>query len=200
MRCLQVQESLGNYWDLPDADKERIMVDEHLLSCEACREEFRIWQESEQLIRDFSENDEEMASFDRVNQDVMERIYSEQSWLMPIPTRSYQFTRTFRRNMTAVIACCMAIFVSGLFYLLIGYNGSSSAEVAKLTGLLDTADASNDSSLISVSFYADVPVASISDPIILNVVPTVPQYWVAFSLLGMIMTLLILNWFSRTRN
>ncbi|MBW7454118.1 anti-sigma factor family protein [Paenibacillus sepulcri] len=200
MKCLQVQESLGIYWDLPENDKERIMVDEHLLTCEACREDFRIWQESEELIRDFSDNEDEMAPIDHVNRDVMERIYSEQSWLMPIPTRSYQFTRTFRRNMTAVIACCMAIFVCGLFYLMIGYDGSSTADVAKMTGMLDTADASNDSSVISAAFYADVPVASISDPIILNVVPTIPQYWVAFSLLGMIMTLLILNWFSRTRN
>ncbi|QYR19890.1 hypothetical protein KZ483_18680 [Paenibacillus sp. sptzw28] len=200
MNCLQVQQSFGVYWDLPENDMERKMVDEHLLTCSACREEFQIWEESEQLIRGFSDNVEEIGPVDHVNHEVMNRIYNEQSWLMPVATRSYQFTRTFRRNVTAVVAFCMAMFVCGLFYLLIGYNGSSSADVAKLTGMLETADATSDSSVIGADFYADVPVASISDPIVLRVVPTVPQYWVALSLLGMIMALLILNWFSRTRN
>lgn len=200
MKCLEVGQLFGVYWDLPEDDIERKSVDEHLLTCAACREEFQIWEESEQLIRVFSEDSEEIGPIDHVNHGVMDRIYNEQSWYMPVPNRSYHFSRSFRRNATLIIACFMAMFVCGLFYLITGTNNDSSAQVAKLTGLLETANAATDSSVISADFYADVPVASISDPIVLNIVPTVPQYYVALSLLGIIMTLLILNWFSRTRN
>jgi len=200
MKCLDVQQSFGVYWDLPEDDSERQAVDEHLLTCEECREEFRIWEESEQLIRQFSEYDDETGPVDHVNRGVMDRIYAEQSWFMPVQSRSYQFTKTFRRNTAAIIACCMAMFICGLFFLLMGNDDSSSIEVAKLTGLLETANAASDASLIGNDFYADVPVASISEPIVLNVVPTIPQYWIALSLLGMVMTLLILNWLSRTRH
>ncbi|AZN40734.1 anti-sigma factor family protein [Paenibacillus albus] len=200
MKCLEAGQLFGVYWDLPEDDIERKSVDEHLLTCAACREEFQIWEESEQLIRVFSEDSDEIGPIDHVNFGVMDRIYNEQSWYMPVPSRSYQFTKSFRRNVSLIIACFMAMFVCGLFYLLTGTNDASSAQVAKLTGLLETANAATDSSVISADFYADVPVASISDPIVLNIVPTVPQYYVALSLLGIIITLLILNWFSRTRN
>lgn len=200
MKCLEVQQSLGTYWDLSESDAERLGIDQHLETCELCREEFRIWEESELLIRSFSMNGDEFTPVDDMNRDVMDRIYSEQAWYMPVASRSYQFTRTFRRNITATIACCLAMFVCGLFYILTSSNDGSSSQVVKLTGLLETANATGDNALISADFYADVPVASISDPLVLNVMPTIPQYWVALSLLGMIMTLLILNWFTRTRN
>ncbi|QHW30172.1 zf-HC2 domain-containing protein [Paenibacillus rhizovicinus] len=200
MNCQDAQQSFGVYWDLTEDDSERKQVDDHLRTCEACREEFRIWEESEQLIRFFSEDTEAIGPMDHVNHGVMDRIYAEQSWFMPVPSRSYQFSKAFRRNVTAIIACCLAMFVVGLFYVVTGNHGSSTAEVAKLTGLIETANAASDDSVISASFYADVPVASISDPIVLNMVPTIPQYYVALSLLGIIMTLLILNWFSRTRH
>ncbi|MBM7564506.1 anti-sigma factor family protein [Paenibacillus sacheonensis] len=200
MNCQDVQQSFGVYWDLAEDDSERKLVDEHLRTCETCREEFRIWEESEQLIRSFSDDTDEIGPIDHVNHGVMDRIYAEQSWFMPVASRSYQFSRTFRRNVTAIIACCLAMFVVGLFYVVTGNHGSSATDVAKLTGLIETADAASDDGIIPASFYADVPVASISDPIVLNMVPTIPQYYVALSLLGIIMTLLILNWFSRTRN
>ncbi|MNW18862.1 hypothetical protein D3C71_2185930 [compost metagenome] len=53
---------------------------------------------------------------------------------------------------------------------------------------------------MAAGFYAEVPVASISDPFVLKVVPAFPQYYVALSLLGLVMALLTLNWLSRTRN
>ena len=84
---------------------------------------------------------------------------------------------------------------------MIGSHDASSVEVAKLTGLIETADAASGDNIIPVSFYADVPWRlQQSHHCFLNIVPTVPQYYVALSLLGIIMTLLILNWFSRTRS
>ncbi|MFB9329595.1 anti-sigma factor family protein [Paenibacillus aurantiacus] len=201
MKCLEVRETFGVYWDLAETDSERMAVDDHLVHCDDCREEFRLWEESEQLIRSLSELDEAIGPIevDHVNRGVMERIYAEDSWFMPVPSRTYQFSRSFRRNAAAAIACCMAMFICGLFYMLIGNQDASSVEMAKLTGLIETANAAENTGLITADFYADLPVASISDPLVLNVVPTFPQYWIALSILGMIMALLILNWLSRTR-
>ncbi len=201
MKCEQAQELFGVYWDMPEDDHDRIALEQHMLECEACAEEFRIWEDSALMIRDLSQVETIDMPSDRLSKGVMDRIYAEESWFMPVKERTYQFSNAFRRNVAAVIASCMAMFATAFFYLVFGTTAteSSSEQVAKLTGLLDTANATSDAAAISVEFYSEVPVASISDPLVLQVVPTFPQYWVALSILGMIMTLLTINWLSRTR-
>ncbi|MBJ6363546.1 anti-sigma factor family protein [Paenibacillus sp. GCM10012307] len=199
MKCHEVQESLGVYWDLPVHDPERVAIDRHLQHCNCCMEEFRIWEESEAMIRSAAQQGTAASEpMDDITRSVMDRIYSEQSWMMPIHERRYQISRVFKRNVSAIIACCMAMFVSGFVYFLFGEKTDPSS-MAHITGLLDTVNANEGISLISSEFYQEIPVASISDPFVLNVVPTVPQYWVALSILGIIITLLILNWLSRAR-
>ncbi|CAM4219169.1 anti-sigma factor family protein [Paenibacillus tarimensis] len=201
MNCREAEELFGIVWDLPENDPERLAFEQHLIECEGCAEQFAIWEESEAMIRDLSLEMPESAPIDHVNRGVMERIYKEESWLMPVTERSYRFTRSFRRNIAAAIASCMAMFVSGLFYFLFGYSGNSSSnEVVKMTGLIETADANNPGATISLDYYQEVPVASISDPLVLQVVPKIPEYWIALSILGIIMTLLFMNWLSRTRS
>ncbi|WP_270171555.1 anti-sigma factor family protein [Paenibacillus sp. SYP-B4298] len=199
MKCHEVQEALGVYWDLPENDPERMAIDRHLQQCESCMEEFRIWEESEAMIRSAAESPAGMEPMDDITRGVMERIYMEQAWMQPINERRYQLSKVFKRNVAAVIACCMAMFVCGFVYFLFGERTDPQATVSNITGLLDTVNANEGISLISTDFYNEIPVASISDPFVLNVVPTVPQYWVALSILGIIVTLLILNWLSRTR-
>ncbi|XEC92733.1 anti-sigma factor [Paenibacillus tarimensis] len=200
MNCHEIQDLFGIYWDLPAHDPERMAIDRHLQQCKSCAEEFQIWEKSESLIRDLSDETFEIGPIDHVNRDVMDRIYTEESWFMPVSERNYQFSASFRRNVAAIIACCLAMFVCGFVYLLFGEQaGSSATQIVKVSGLLDTVNANEGISVVSSSFYNEVPVASISDPVVLKVVPTIPQYWVALSMLGIIMTLLILNWLSRTR-
>ncbi len=201
MKCEQAQELFGIYWDMPEDDRDRLALEQHMLECEACAEEFRIWEDSALMIRDLSQAEAIDMPSDRLSKGVMDRIYAEESWFMPVKERTYQFSNAFRRNVAAVIASCMAMFATAFFYLVFGTPSteSSSEQVAKLTGLLDTANATSDAAAISVEFYSEIPVASISDPLVLQVVPTFPQYWVALSILGMIMTLLTINWLSRTR-
>jgi hypothetical protein len=131
----------------------------------------------------------------------MERIYAEQSWLMPVPHKSYQFSKSFRRNLALIVAACMAMFATAfIVFVFDNQDGATQAEIADLSGIMDTANASGEGMVVNAGFYAEVPVASISDPFVLKVVPAFPQYYVALSLLGIIMTLLILNWLSRTRS
>lgn len=200
MNCNDAQDKFGEYWDLSEHDEDRIAIDAHLLECKACAEQFLLWEESEEMIRFLSDEEENLGPIEHVNRNVMDRIYAEESWLMPVPHKSYQFSKSFRRNIALIVAAFMAMFASAFFVFVFDHHGGASqAEIAEISGLMDTANASGDG-LVTTGFYAEVPVASISDPFVLKVMPAFPQYYVALSLLGMIMTLLILNWLSRTRN
>lgn len=201
MNCNDAQDKFGEYWDLSEQDEDRKAIDRHLLECEACAEQFQLWEESEEMIRFLSEEDDLIGPTEHVNRNVMERIYAEQSWLMPVPHKSYQFSKSFRRNLALIVAACMAMFATAFFvFVFDNQDGATQAEIAELSGIMDTANASGEGMIVNAGFYAEVPVASISDPFVLKVVPAFPQYYVALSLLGIIMTLLILNWLSRTRS
>lgn len=52
MDCSRAEELLGIYFDLPEGDERRLLVDQHILECPACAEEFRLWEESCSLIQD----------------------------------------------------------------------------------------------------------------------------------------------------
>jgi len=171
------------------------------MECSECAEEFRMWEESAAMVRSLRMDAAPPVHESDVQRSVMARIYAEDSWYLPVKERTYQWSASFRRGAAAAMACCLAMFVSAFFFLVFGGTSqeTSSEQVAKLTGLLDTSNASDGASPISIKFYQDVPVASISDPLVLQAVPNVPEYWAALSILGMIMTLLTINWLSRTR-
>lgn len=201
MKCAEVQDKFALYWDMTEDDPDRIEMEAHLLDCRECADLFGVWEESELLIREYSEETMPIGPSDHVMRNVMDRIYAEQSWFMPVPSKSYQFSKSFRRNIAILIAACMAMFACAFFVFVFDYREApSQAEMQAMTGLIDTVNASGDDVLGAAGFYAEVPVASISDPFVLQVVPTFPQYYVALSLLGLVMALLILNWLSRTRH
>ncbi len=201
MKCEEAQNKLSSFFDWPEDCQEKIEVEAHLLECEECAEQFSFWEDSEELIREYSNEEEAFELANDVNRNVMDRIYKEQYWLLPVSNKSYHFSKSFRRNMAIMIAACMAMFTCALFVFLFDYRDNHSQEqLQQLTGLIDTANVSGESAVLATGLYAEVPVASISDPFVLQVVPSFPQYYVALSLLGLVMALLLLNWFSRTRN
>lgn len=197
MKCDEVQELFSGYWDVCEGEPMRLAVDAHLMHCEICREEFRLWEESEAMIRTLSESEQLAGPVDHVNRAVMDRIYAEQTWFMPVYHKTYQFTRTFRRNAAIAVASCMAMFATALLVLIFNHYRTT-AETTQMTGLIEPVNASEGGGF-ATSYYADVPVASISDPLVLEVVPAYPQYWIALSILGLIMAMLMLNWLARTR-
>ncbi|GBG12015.1 hypothetical protein PAT3040_06875 [Paenibacillus agaridevorans] len=201
MRCAEVQDKLPMYGDMSEDDGIRIEMEAHLLDCPDCSTLFGLWEESDSLIRELSEQEVVIGPSEHVTRNVMDRIYAEQSWFMPVPSKSYQFSKSFRRNMSILIAACMAMFAVAFFVFVFDYRDApTQAQMQAMTGLIDTAKASGDDVFGATGFYAEVPVASISDPFVLQVVPTFPQYYVALSLLGLVMALLIMNWLSRTRH
>jgi hypothetical protein len=200
MKCEQISDGIAEYRDLPDDSPERLAIDLHVAECAECAEEFRLWEESAELIRGLSgafHPEERVWIPDGMSQQVMNRIYSEQAWYMPAVRRTYAFSFGFRRKVAFLLAALFAVF--GCAFLYTAWNRISGS-AGDTTGVMETANALAVGSNFGHSVTVDVPVASLSEPIVLHVTPVMPEYWVALSMLGMIMTLLILNWFSRVRS
>jgi len=202
MNCEQAQQWFALVWDLPGDDPERLAFEAHLAECERCAEEFRIWEESESMLRRLPYEEAGEETGESITRSVMERIYREDFWLMPVKDRTYRWSESFRRGVSAAMAFFLAMFTCAFVYMAIGRPEKPAADeqIARLTGMIDTISSIEGAAPISIEFYQDMPVASISGPVVLTVVPTYPHYWIALSILGMIMTLLTINWFSRTRS
>ncbi|MBN2984294.1 zf-HC2 domain-containing protein [Cohnella algarum] len=199
--CDLIRLKFSDYCEGSASESERRQVEEHLSSCACCFEEYRLWEESASLIRslpmdeEFENYLEKSVNLEEMNRNVMNRIYAEQNWFMPAVQRSYAFGRAFRIRVAGLLASLLAVFACGFLYVLADRMMSSDTG---RTGVMETASAfsvASSGSRLSV----DVPVASLSDPIVLHASPAYPEYWIALSLLGVVMTLLVLNWFTRVR-
>jgi hypothetical protein len=201
MKCVEVQNRFPQYWDMDDDNEEWIAIEAHVLDCPHCSILFHDWEDTDEMLGELANEPSFFGPSEHINRSVMDRIYAEESWLMPVPSKSYQFSRSFRRNLAIIIAACMAMFACAFFVFVFDYRDvTPQEEIMQLSGLMDTGNVTGDNSIMAAGFYAEVPVASISDPFVLKVVPAFPQYYVALSLLGLVMALLTLNWLSRTRN
>lgn len=199
MKCEETSEWFGIYHDLPELSPERLAVDRHVAGCPACAEEFRLWEESAELIRGLPIEDEAPERewiADSLNRQVMDRIYADHAWYMPAVRKTYAFTNGFRKKVAVLLAALLAVFGCGFLYTAWNRFSGGPDDGTDVLASVNAVPASTGVSTQTV----DVPVASLSDPIVLHVSPVMPEYWVALSLLGMIMMLLILNWFSRVRS
>ncbi|QJC51882.1 hypothetical protein HGI30_10200 [Paenibacillus albicereus] len=195
MKCEEVQDALALYWDVPEGDPLKQSVDLHLKHCIACRQEYELWEESERLIQELSgaEAYELAERAEEVNRTVMDRIHAEDhlDWTL---RRRFSLNRALGARLSAAVAACLAMFCTSLLYVLFGRSGG--ADESK--GMMDTASASS-SPVFKASISGDIPVATVSDPLLLSLVPREPQYWIILSVLGLVMTMLMTGWLSRIR-
>lgn len=201
MKCSEIQDYLMEYWDLPQYDPVRTQVDQHIAQCPSCAEEFKLWQESGELIHSASDLQVPLSEV-RMSENVMNRIYQDESWRVPIPSRIYHISFKMRRNLTLV----MSFFLALLFLCMYGtLMNQPNEDEASFKAVLPIATAGStqisDSTEVGASGIEGVPVASISDPILFTVstIESDPNYWLALSLLGIVTTLLIMHWLSRIR-
>ncbi|ANE47957.1 hypothetical protein SY83_18505 [Paenibacillus swuensis] len=201
MRCSDIQDLLVTYWDMPEEDSQRILVEEHVETCASCREEFDIWRESADLIQVSALIAERPIPTRNLAESVMERIYSEEAWRLPVHNRIYNMTYKWRRNVSVALALSLAFFCVSFIYSLVSESRSQTLQSAiDSSGLLPEGALTAGMVDVTADMFQEMPVASISDPIVLKIgAISYPDYLVAVSLLGLIGILLILNWFSRTR-
>jgi hypothetical protein len=209
MKCSDIQELFGVYWDLPNDDLRRVAVDKHIKSCAACAEEFQIWEESTILIRSASIDNSAQGYVPDVSDKVMNRIYQDESWRIPIPERMYAISYSLRKNLTAVIAFTLALFMlSFLFSIVYDQSPESSFASADNPSFDLQAPQALDASGISESMNGRTMISAVAslnpsfmEPMRFNVGPihSYPHYLLVISILGLISTMLIMNWLSRTK-
>ncbi|SEB63977.1 zf-HC2 domain-containing protein [Paenibacillus sp. GP183] len=209
MKCSDIQELFGDYWDLPNDDLRRAAVDSHIKTCPSCKEEFQIWEESTVLIRSAVESKAESDYRHAVSDRVMTRIYHDESWRIPVPNRMYAISHNLRRNLTTVIAFSLALFVVSFLFSILN-DRSTGASLASSGSSMNDLQAPkvfvpSDNSASLNGHSLGTAVASLNtgfmEPLRFNVGPihSYPHYLLVVSILGLIATMLIMNWFSRTK-
>lgn len=200
MNCNEFTENLAEYWDLQDNDIRKVSANRHLSTCLTCREEFEIWKTSTDWIQFSRETEQAVDTFKPISTDVMSRIYKDESWRLPITFRNYTFSYKVRRNIMATFALFMALFIVTFINSLTG-GSDISTDFYEMTGIIDTAHADELDIEGNPTMFDGMPVASISSPTILRMGPiqTYTDYLLALSILGFVITLLIMNWLSRLR-
>jgi hypothetical protein len=207
MNCNDVQEWFGDYFDLPPMDDRRKDVDEHIRGCLSCEEEFRIWSESAELIRSSQDMPQPIEQHGGITGSVMGRIYAGEKWRIPVNHRIYAIPYKTRRNYTAIISLCLAMFIFSLLFLLSsGGQTAGDQPVPKentIYGFHQAASISDSGSDQPMDVRSMTKVATAStqmnlmEPLMLDPIHSYPDYLLVLSILGLIATMLILNWFSR---
>jgi len=210
MKCEEVRELLPVYSSLPADGAERLAVDQHVAGCEACSEEFAFWEQSEKWMHD--EPDELPAELfpgpEVVSSHVMSRIYTDESWRLPVSRRMYSMSDKMRRNMMLCIAFCLALFVGSFLYALIGRDRIVIEETAadksaftiqmpqKLDSGIDKHGPSYNvnSTAISVSQSFLEPI-----PFQMGPIRSYSNFLLIVSIIGFIGAMLVLNWFNRVK-
>ncbi|MDD9267657.1 anti-sigma factor family protein [Paenibacillus sp. GCM10023248] len=208
MKCSEIQELFGVYWDLPNDDLRRTAVDEHIATCAECAEEFQIWEESTILIRT-SAIEGELPDYEpMVSSKVMNRIYEDESWRIPVTERMYTISYKLRRNLTAVFALFLALFAFSFLFAVV-YDGTPESTIAAADNSLfdlQAPQAMKSTGTESMNGHKMVDaVASLNpsfmEPLRFHVGPihSYPHYLLVISILGLITTIIIMNWLSRTK-
>ncbi|MDO3409629.1 anti-sigma factor [Saccharibacillus sp. CPCC 101409] len=133
---------------------------------------------------------------ERMNRKVMDRIYAESPWLLPGEAKTYASQHRFRSRAAVWIAALLAVFLVSFIYLA-GWgipDREQSAAGSVPAGVIVqplTVEAGT-----SDTIAADEEPASgrgIVEPLVAQIGPTHPQYWMFLSLTGMGLALLSLT-------
>ncbi|WP_028593546.1 hypothetical protein [Paenibacillus assamensis] len=201
MKCAEALEWISVYSDMPEDDPQRLSIQSHLSVCEGCAEEYLIWAASEAWTDDLVESSLAEAeingpiTFD--SSLVMDRIYSEQEWLMPVHRRSHVMSLKMRNILVGVMSFCIVVFMSSLIVMAV-YPNKAETGPSDQSGIIPTAIAGSNSTELDITI-GDVPYSETSEPLILQVVPTIPEYWIVYSLVGIIIASLLYHYLARMR-
>ena len=174
IKCDDILMYIDQYWSMDDNNPTKIEIEAHLCDCEHCAQLFDLGMFASSDIPTW-EQPLMTADGVRITNNVMERIYQENDWAMPIHKKKYQFTTHFKRNMAIVIsASVVALFLAVFSFLSTDAQVNSNNLEANQSGVIDVAVAKSSTSSTDV-LVEHVAVASLSDPIIMEAVPNYSQ-------------------------
>lgn len=203
MKCAEALDWISVYTDMPADDPQRIEIEQHIQECEGCAEQYHIWEVSEQWDEEMTDWSLRAVDWDDTApvrefrpEDVMERIYNDSPWFTPAHRRGNRMNPRMRNLFAGIVTFCLAVFLSGMLAIAVT-SGEPSAKPE--TGIVPTVIAGTSNSSLS-NLEVNLPDLGETDPFLLHVVPSTPQYWIALSLLGMAIALITLHKLTRARS
>lgn len=135
---------------------------------------------------------------ERMNLGVMDRIYQESPWLLPGEAKTYASQHRFRSRAAVWIAALLAVFLVSFVYLVgwgIPHQEQSAARGVPAGVIVQplTVDSGVSESSESAADVRPSTDRGIIEPLVAQIGPTHPQYWMFLSLTGMGLALLSLT-------
>ncbi|MCQ4085781.1 hypothetical protein [Saccharibacillus sp. JS10] len=134
---------------------------------------------------------------ERMNRTVMDRIYEESPWVLPGESKTFASQHWFRSRAAIWIGSLLAVFVVSFIYL-VGFGiPERETNIAQdvPAGVISQPLTVQAGGAETVDFVADkqTPGRGIIEPLVAQIGPTHPQYWMFLSLTGMGLALLSLT-------
>lgn len=199
MNCHDIHALFEVYPDLPKDDVRRAQVLKHVEQCRACKEELEFWEHHAELLNSIPSYEQIPEPSRSVSNQVMSRIYEKDTWRIPVPERMYLISNKMRRNFSAVLVCCLTLFVASFMFTLVdGMQKVNSPHGKAVFGLQPVASAAASTEMVELSRMPNA-IASLTDPFLLqtSAMSSLPGYMLALSIIGTVSTLLIMNWWFR---
>ncbi|WP_172250456.1 zf-HC2 domain-containing protein [Saccharibacillus deserti] len=138
---------------------------------------------------------------ERMNRSVMDRIYEESPWLLPGESKTYASQHRFRSRAAVWIAALLAVFLVSFVYLAgWGIPDKQQSATREVPAGVIVQPLTVDSGVVETPPDTQ-PAADrgIVEPLVAQIGPTHPQYWMFLSLTGMGLALLSLTRIARMR-
>lgn len=190
---------MESVWDLPDEDPRRQRLNGHVKTCSACAAEYELWLQSLNMVHALEEEDIPGIDSERINRNVMDRIYRDFPWLVEETSKSRAVSRVFRKRLTLWIAGFLALFVCSFIYFAVIGSPAEPKPEADATGIIPTGIADTGQSLTAKDYNIPKTNSGIIDPFVVGMSPTEPQYWMLLSLLGVGLAMYFLMRLNRVR-
>ncbi|CAM3287058.1 MULTISPECIES: hypothetical protein [Saccharibacillus] len=135
---------------------------------------------------------------ERMNLGVMDRIYEESPWLLPGESKTYASQHRFRSRAAVWVAALLAVFLVSFIYLAgwgIPDREQSATRGVPAGVIVQPLTVDSGVSETSEAAAQTRPAADrgIVEPLVAQIGPTHPQYWMFLSLTGMALALLSLT-------
>lgn len=206
MKCDEAQDLMIEYSDqmLPEVTKRR--VDQHLASCDSCKEEYEVWAESSKLIRSDKEQSSQIVSTISIVDAVMARILSEEKWAIPIGRKVFTLTARMRRigasaAVILLMLCGFTIFAnSNQDASLAGADFPSQSKMEVVSSALSSSDGIAEVTSEPDPATAIASTDSAPAPVMIeNASPNSggPNYSIILSFFGILITVIAMSWMMR---
>lgn len=202
MKCEDVQQLLADYWELPKHDLRRLHVDLHIRECRSCREEYELWKESSQWIKQTAPI-EEPTFESNISNKVMERIYQTERWQVPVSERRIGLSGKQRLIFIGILSFLLALFVLSFIHLATSNDSLYPSPSQQWGGFVSVASSNEPLGTYNSNpiRMEGIVVASISDPYLLSMegLEKRSNYYLVLSVFGIIMAVLTINWLTRMK-